>query len=374
MSSTYSTEPVTSGKVLLKTSVGDVDIELWSKEAPRACRNFVTLVLSGAYDNTLFDRILHGFIVQHEGNPAEPATGAPPLKDELHQRIRFNHRGQVAMVKDSRSKFFITLGPAEHLRCTIFGKVAGPTIFNVLRLGAVPTDDRDCPQYPVKLISAEVLSNPFDDIVPENIKKVAQGQQQDLEKKDGTGTANEVRRKRKSVRNSGLLSFSMYGAGASNDEDEEEEEDDDGEEDDRQEEKDEAGHISTSNGLIKDKSRKNGAPVQLKIRLKSSHDNHRNDGGGKYSSVNSGSANRRKKRKIGTEPSAHSQDEQLSPARQEAPNNPNQIEDDREREEAAIISPSSADKASTDLSKLSRFTSGVNVILYDDDDGEDEDY
>jgi hypothetical protein len=38
MSSIYHTEPPTSGKVLIKTSFGDIDIELWAKEAPLACR------------------------------------------------------------------------------------------------------------------------------------------------------------------------------------------------------------------------------------------------------------------------------------------------------------------------------------------------
>ena len=41
MSSVYITEPPTRGKVILKTSNGDVDVELWPKEAPQACRNFI---------------------------------------------------------------------------------------------------------------------------------------------------------------------------------------------------------------------------------------------------------------------------------------------------------------------------------------------
>ena len=44
----------------MNTSVGDIDIELWSKEAPKACRNFVQLCLEGYYDNTIFHRIVKG--------------------------------------------------------------------------------------------------------------------------------------------------------------------------------------------------------------------------------------------------------------------------------------------------------------------------
>ena len=47
-------------KVLLYTSVGDIDIELWSKEAPKACRNFVQLCIEGYYDDSIFHRIVKG--------------------------------------------------------------------------------------------------------------------------------------------------------------------------------------------------------------------------------------------------------------------------------------------------------------------------
>ena len=47
MSNIYIKEPPTNGKVLIHSSMGDIDIELWSKEAPLACRNFVQLCLEG---------------------------------------------------------------------------------------------------------------------------------------------------------------------------------------------------------------------------------------------------------------------------------------------------------------------------------------
>ena len=46
--------------VLLKTTIGDIDVELWSKEAPKACRNFVQLCMEGYYNNTIFHRIVKG--------------------------------------------------------------------------------------------------------------------------------------------------------------------------------------------------------------------------------------------------------------------------------------------------------------------------
>ena len=51
-----------------------VDIELWSKEAPLACRNFIQLALEGYYDNTLVHRVVKGFMVQM-GDPTGTGTG-----------------------------------------------------------------------------------------------------------------------------------------------------------------------------------------------------------------------------------------------------------------------------------------------------------
>lgn len=48
----------------MKTSVGDIDIELWAKECPKACRNFIQLALEGYFDDTIFFRVVKDFIVQ----------------------------------------------------------------------------------------------------------------------------------------------------------------------------------------------------------------------------------------------------------------------------------------------------------------------
>jgi len=51
-------------------------------------------------------------------------------------------------------------------RHTIFGKVTGNTIFNVLRMGECEVDAEDRPHEPPRVISVEVLDNPFDDLLP----------------------------------------------------------------------------------------------------------------------------------------------------------------------------------------------------------------
>jgi peptidyl-prolyl cis-trans isomerase SDCCAG10 len=94
-------EPQTRGKVVLQTTVGDIEIELWPKEAPRAVRNFVQHALEGYYDGTVFHRVVKGFIAQG-GDPAGTGEGGEsvfgqPFPAEFHPRLRFSHRGIVAM-------------------------------------------------------------------------------------------------------------------------------------------------------------------------------------------------------------------------------------------------------------------------------------
>jgi peptidyl-prolyl cis-trans isomerase SDCCAG10 len=169
-------EPATYGKVILKTTVGDIEIELWSKETPKACRNFIQLCLSGYFDGCDFHRVSKGFLVQ-TGDPTGTGTGGQsiygaPFPNEIHSRLKFRHRGMVAMAcnepNQNTSQFFITLDRCEWLngKHTIFGKVVGNTIFNVLRIADwSPIDENERPQEPVRITSTLVLSNPFDDIV-----------------------------------------------------------------------------------------------------------------------------------------------------------------------------------------------------------------
>ncbi|XP_029072492.1 spliceosome-associated protein CWC27 homolog [Monodon monoceros] len=201
MSNIYIQEPPTNGKVLLKTTAGDIDIELWSKEAPKACRNFIQLCLEAYYDNTIFHRVVPGFIVQG-GDPTGTGTGGEsiygaPFKDEFHSRLRFNRRGLVAMANagphDNGSQFFFTLARADELnnKHTIFGKITGDTVYNMLRLTEVDIDDEERPRNPHKIKCCEVLFNPFDDIIPREIKKPKKEKpEEEVKKLKPRGTKN----------------------------------------------------------------------------------------------------------------------------------------------------------------------------------------
>lgn len=180
--------------MILHTTSGDIELELWGKEAPRATRNFIQLCLEGYYDNTIFHRIIPDFLVQG-GDPTGTGQGnwlVDDLKnlsltfdwkggesiyddgfpDEFHSRLRFNRRGLVGLANtgqdDNGSQFFITLDRADELtkKHTLFGRVAGDTLFNVMKMTELEVDENERPLYPPKIKSAEVVLNPFDDILP----------------------------------------------------------------------------------------------------------------------------------------------------------------------------------------------------------------
>ena len=65
-------------QVLLETSAGDIEIELWSKEAPLACRNFVQLCMEKYYNGLLFHRVIPGFIAQG-GDPKGTGEGGESI-------------------------------------------------------------------------------------------------------------------------------------------------------------------------------------------------------------------------------------------------------------------------------------------------------
>src|SRR4051812_18378409 len=78
MSQIYINEPPTTAKVCLKTTAGDIDIELWTREAPKTRRNFIQLCLEGYYDNTIFHRVVKDFIVQG-GDPTGTGTAGESI-------------------------------------------------------------------------------------------------------------------------------------------------------------------------------------------------------------------------------------------------------------------------------------------------------
>lgn len=160
MSAIYNTEPQPTASVILHTSLGELSVELFAKQTPLTSRNFLQHCLDGYYDNTIFHRLVPGFIIQG-GDPTGTGDGGESIydggafsgdlepwpmdqrrgknagemgvgfKDEFHSRLKFNRRGLLGMANDGTpdsngSQFFFTFDKCDELngKNTIFGRIA----------------------------------------------------------------------------------------------------------------------------------------------------------------------------------------------------------------------------------------------------------
>jgi cyclophilin family peptidyl-prolyl cis-trans isomerase/HEAT repeat protein len=120
--------PAYSPHAYVRTSKGEIRIELAVLDAPRTVTNFVTLVGKGFFDGVRLHRVVADFVVQ-DGDPRGDGEGGPgyAIRDELNERPYL--RGTVGMALDWKdtggSQFFITHSPQPHLdaRYTAFGQV-----------------------------------------------------------------------------------------------------------------------------------------------------------------------------------------------------------------------------------------------------------
>ena len=135
----------------MKTSQGDITIELFDDDAPKTVQNFKDLAGKGFYDGLSFHRIIKDFMIQG-GDPQGNGTGGPgyTFEDEINQHKIV--RGALAMANagpnTNGSQFFlVTTEAAPWLdgKHTVFGQVTDG--MDVLyKLEALPTDARDKPQ------------------------------------------------------------------------------------------------------------------------------------------------------------------------------------------------------------------------------------
>lgn len=218
MSSLYNLEPQPTAKVLLETTSGDISLELFAKQTPLASRNFLQLCLDGYYNNTIFHRLVPGFVIQG-GDPTGTGDGGEAIydeglfDDEFHSRLKFNRRGLLGMANtgkknDNGSQFFLTLGATPELegRNTMFGRVVGDTIYNLMKMGEADlvAEGIERPLYPTMITGAEILVNAFDDMV-----------KRDLVQTNSMPDRTQVKEAKKKSRKKGgkiLLSFDDDGA------------------------------------------------------------------------------------------------------------------------------------------------------------------
>ena len=104
----------TMTQVTIKTSVGDIQLELNNEKAPITVENFKTIANSGYYEGTVFHRVINGFMVQGGGLTADmnnKSSGTSPIQNEANNGLS-NDRGTIAMARtmdphSATSQFFI---------------------------------------------------------------------------------------------------------------------------------------------------------------------------------------------------------------------------------------------------------------------------
>ncbi|PIZ63551.1 peptidylprolyl isomerase [Candidatus Roizmanbacteria bacterium CG_4_10_14_0_2_um_filter_39_13] len=151
---------------VLTTTAGEITIEFTTKETPITVNNFVTLSRDKFYDNTIFHRVIKGFMIQG-GDPKGNGTGGPGFKFDDEEFSGSYDRGTVAMANSgpntNGSQFFIMHESSQSLppNYVIFGKVTeGLDVVDAIATAQVttgPSGEPSTPIQPVKITSVEII-------------------------------------------------------------------------------------------------------------------------------------------------------------------------------------------------------------------------
>ena len=145
--------------VILETTQGVIELELYADIAPLAVENFTTHVKNGYYNGIAFHRIIKGFMIQG-GDPTESGRGGESIwkkdfKDEYKGKV-FDKPGILAMANrgphTNGSQFFITTAKTPWLngRHTIFGHATPSSMKAVEKLDTIATSGRRGGDRPTK--------------------------------------------------------------------------------------------------------------------------------------------------------------------------------------------------------------------------------
>lgn len=166
--------------VILETTLGDIVIDLFTDERPRACLNFLKLCKIKYYNYCLFHSVQQNFLAQ-TGDPTGRGTGGEAVfrflygdqakffEAEMKPRIKHKKRGTVSMANNGDnlhgSQFFITLGDdLDYLDGvhTVFAEVVEG--FEVLdKLNDAICDDEHRPYQDIRINHTVILDDPYDD-------------------------------------------------------------------------------------------------------------------------------------------------------------------------------------------------------------------
>ena len=162
--------------VKLTTNHGDIVIELDAEKAPETVKNFLAYVEAGHYDNTIFHRVINGFMIQGGGmEPGMKQKGTnAPIKNEANNGLK-NEAGTIAMARtqdphSATAQFFINVADNDFLNFKaenvqgwgycVFGRVSeGMDVVNKIKGVKTGTSGfhQDVPKEDVIIERAEVI-------------------------------------------------------------------------------------------------------------------------------------------------------------------------------------------------------------------------
>lgn len=145
--------------VVLETTQGVIELELYADVAPLAVENFTTHIKNGYYNGIAFHRIIRNFMIQG-GDPTESGRGGKSIwgknfKDEYKGKV-FDKAGILAMANrgphTNGSQFFITTAQTPWLngRHTIFGQATASSMQTLQKLNNVATMGRSAGDRPLE--------------------------------------------------------------------------------------------------------------------------------------------------------------------------------------------------------------------------------
>jgi peptidylprolyl isomerase domain and WD repeat-containing protein 1 len=150
---------------ILRTTMGDISIKLFTDLVPKTVENFIGHSKSGYYDNVIFHRVIKGFMIQ-TGDPLGDGTGGTSIwgkefEDEFHHDLRHDRPYTVSMANagpnTNGSQFFITCVPTPWLdnKHTVFGRaVTGMDVIH--NIENAKADKNDKPHEEIKILNVEI--------------------------------------------------------------------------------------------------------------------------------------------------------------------------------------------------------------------------
>jgi cyclophilin family peptidyl-prolyl cis-trans isomerase len=154
--------------VKIKTSMGDIEIDLFENETPQTVNSFIFLTQERFFEGLIFHRVINGFVIQ-AGDPKGDGTGGPgyQIPDEITARKYESYTLGMANAgpNTNGSQFFITSGnilegnlQALDGSYTIFGKVTkGFAVVDSIE--RVETDANDKPLNPVVIEAIQIIES-----------------------------------------------------------------------------------------------------------------------------------------------------------------------------------------------------------------------